>query len=156
MDRVAEYGIASHWSYKEKGSVKTVMQNEMEQKLQFFRSIMDLKNTEENAEEFVNSVKEDVLQNTIYIFTPLGDVIELPNGSTPIDFAYKVHTDVGNKTTGALVNSHIVPLDYKLENEDVVKIITNNNSDGPSREWLNFVQTTQAKNKIKNFFKAKF
>ena len=152
MDRVAEYGIASHWSYKEKGSVKTVMQNEMEQKLQFFRSIMDLKNTEENAEEFVNSVKEDVLQNTIYIFTPLGDVIELPNGSTPIDFAYKVHTDVGNKTTGALVNSHIVPLDYKLENEDVVKIITNNNSEGPSREWLNFVQTTQAKNKIRNFF----
>ena len=152
MDRVAEYGIASHWSYKEKGSVKTVMQNEMEQKLQFFRSIMDLKNTEEDAEEFVNTVKEEVFQNTIYVFTPLGDVIELPSGSTPIDFAYKVHTNVGDKTTGALVNSHIVPLDYKLENEDIVKIITNNNSDGPSREWLNFVQTTQAKNKIKAFF----
>ena len=152
MDRVAEYGIASHWSYKEKGSVKTVMQNEMEQKLQFFRAIMDLRKSEDSPEGFVNTVKEEIFQNTIYVFTPLGDVIELPNGSTPIDFAYKVHTDVGEKTTGAIVNEHIVPLDYKLKNEDVVKIITNNNSDGPSREWLNFVQTTQAKNKIRNFF----
>ena len=152
MDRVAEYGIASHWSYKEKGSVKAVMQNEMEQKLQFFRSIMDLRKSEESPEGFVNTVKEEIFQNTIYVFTPLGDVIELPNGSTPVDFAYKVHTNVGEKTTGAIVNEHIVPLDYKLKNEDVVKIITNNNSDGPSREWLNFVQTTQAKNKIRNFF----
>ena len=152
MDRVAEYGIASHWSYKEKGSVKAVMQNEMEQKLQFFRAIMDLQKTEENPESFVNSVKEEIFRNTIYVFTPMGDVIELTNGSTPIDFAYKVHTNVGEKTTGAIVNGHIVPLDYKLKNEDIVKIITNNNSEGPSREWLNFVQTTQAKNKIRNFF----
>ena len=152
MDRVAEYGIASHWSYKEKGSVKAVMQNEMEQKLQFFRAIMDLRKDEDSPEGFVNTVKEEVFQNTIYVFTPLGDVIELPNGSTPIDFAYKVHTNVGEKTTGALVNERIVPLDHKLKNEDVVKIITNNNSEGPSREWLNFVQTTQAKNKIRNFF----
>lgn len=152
MDRVAEYGIASHWSYKEKGSVKAVMQNEMEQKLQFFRAIMDLRKSEDSPEGFVNTVKEEIFQNTIYVFTPLGDVIELPNGSTPVDFAYKVHTNVGEKTTGAIVNEHIVPLDYKLKNEDVVKIITNNNSDGPSREWLNFVQTTQAKNKIRNFF----
>ncbi|MBR3363140.1 MAG: bifunctional (p)ppGpp synthetase/guanosine-3',5'-bis(diphosphate) 3'-pyrophosphohydrolase [Bacilli bacterium] len=152
MDRVAEYGIASHWSYKEKGSVKAVMQNEMEQKLQFFRAIMDLRKSEDSPEGFVNTVKEEIFQNTIYVFTPLGDVIELPNGSTPIDFAYKVHTNVGEKTTGAIVNEHIVPLDYKLKNEDVVKIITNNNSEGPSREWLNFVQTTQAKNKIRNFF----
>ncbi|MBR3209365.1 MAG: bifunctional (p)ppGpp synthetase/guanosine-3',5'-bis(diphosphate) 3'-pyrophosphohydrolase [Bacilli bacterium] len=152
MDRIAEYGIASHWSYKEKGSVKAVMQNEMEQKLQFFRAIMDLQKVEDNPEEFVNTVKMEVFQNTIYVFTPLGDVIELPNGSTPVDFAYKVHTNVGEKTTGALVNDHIVPLDYKLKSEDVVKIITNNNSEGPSREWLNFVQTTQAKTKIRNFF----
>lgn len=155
MDRVAEYGIASHWSYKEKGSVKAVMQNEMEQKLQFFRSIMDLQKSYENtdsSEMFVNSVKEEVFQNTIYVFTPLGDVIELPNGSTPIDFAYKVHTNVGSRCTGAIVNSHIVPLDYKLKNEDIVKIITSNNSQGPSRQWLEFVQTTQAKTKIKNYF----
>ena len=152
MDRVAEYGIASHWSYKEKGSVKAVMQNEMEQKLQFFRAIMDLRKSEDSPEGFVNTVKEEIFQNTIYVFTPLGDVIELPNGSTPVDFAYKVHTNVGEKTTGAIVNERIVPLDHKLKNEDVVKIITNNNSEGPSREWLNFVQTTQAKNKIRNFF----
>ena len=152
MDRVAEYGIASHWSYKEKGSVKAVMQNEMEQKLQFFRAIMDLKKEQENPEDFVNTVKEEVFHNTIYVFTPLGDVIELPNGSTPVDFAYKVHTNVGDKTTGAIVNSNMVPLDYKLKSDDIVKIITNNNSPGPSREWLNFVQTTHAKNKIKAFF----
>ena len=152
MDRVAEYGIASHWSYKEKGSVRAVMQNEMEQKLQFFRSIMDLHNSENSPEDFVNTVKEEVFQNTIYVFTPLGDVIELPNGSTPVDFAYKVHSKVGDKTTGAIVNSHIVPLDYKLKNEDIVKIITNNNSEGPNRQWLTFVKSTQAKNKIKAFF----
>ena len=152
MDRVAEYGIASHWSYKEKGSVKAVMQNEMEQKLQFFRAIMDLKREQDNPEEFVNIVKKEVFQNTIYVFTPLGDVIELPNGSTPIDFAYRVHTNVGDKATGAIVNSHMVPLDYELKSDDIVKIITNNNSPGPSREWLNIVRTTQAKNKIKAFF----
>lgn len=152
MDRVAEYGIASHWSYKEKGSVKAVMQNEMEQKLQFFRAIMDLRREQENPEDFVNTVKTEVFQNTIYVFTPLGDVIELPNGSTPIDFAYKVHTNVGDKATGAIVNSNMVPLDYKLKSDDIVKIITSNNSSGPSREWLTFVKTTHAKNKIKAFF----
>ncbi len=152
MDRVAEYGIASHWSYKEKGSVKAVMQNEMEQKLQFFRAIMDLKKEQDNAADFVDTVKKEVFQNTIYVFTPLGDVIELPNGSTPIDFAYKVHSKVGDKAVGAIVNSNMVPLDYQLKSDDIVKIITNNNSAGPSREWLNIVKTTQAKNKIKAFF----
>lgn len=151
MDKVAENGIASHWSYKESGSGKKAMQTDMEQKLQFFKSIMELKQTEENPEEFVNSVREDVLKNTIYVFTPLGDVIELPNGSTPIDFAYRVHTKVGDSMTGALVNSAIVTLDYKLQNNDVVKIITSNKSKGPSRQWLEIVKTTQAKNKIKNF-----
>lgn len=153
MDRVAEYGIASHWSYKEKGSsVKAAMQNDMERKLQFFRTIMDLKNSEENPEDFVNNVKEEVFKNTIYVFTPMGDVIELPKDSSPVDFAYKVHTNVGEKMTGALVNGNMVPLDYKLNNEDVVKIITSNHSSGPSRQWLDFAQTTQAKNKIKAFF----
>ena len=152
MDKVAENGIASHWSYKEKGSNKAAIQSDMEQKLQFFKSIMELKNNEENPEEFVKSVKEDVLKNTIYVFTPKGDVIELPNGSTPIDFAYKVHTKVGDQMTGALVNSQIVPFDYELENNDVVKVITSNNSSGPSREWLKMAKTTQAKNKMKNFF----
>ena len=117
MDKVAENGIASHWSYKEG---KSNMQSEMEQKLQFFRVIMELKN-EESEDQFVDSVKEDVLKDTIYVFTPMGDVIELPNGSTPIDFAYRVHSKVGDTTVGAIVNNNIVPLDYKLQDNDIVK-----------------------------------
>lgn len=147
MDKVAENGIASHWSYKEG---KSNMQSEMEQKLQFFRVIMELKN-EESEEHFVDSVKEDVLKDTIYVFTPLGDVIELPNGSTPIDFAYRVHSKVGDTMIGAIVNNTIVPLDYKLKDNDIVKINTNKNST-PSKEWINIAKTTQAKNKIKSFF----
>ncbi len=151
MDKVAENGIASHWSYKEKGSSKAAIQSDMEQKLQFFKSIMELKKNEENPEEFVKSVKEDILKNTIYVFTPMGDVIELPNGATPLDFAYKVHTKVGDTCTGAIVNSVMVPLDYELQNNDVIKIITKPSA-SPSHEWLNIVKTTQARNKIKNFF----
>ncbi len=147
MDKVAENGIASHWSYKEG---KSNMQNEMEQKLQFFRVIMELKN-EETEEQFVDSVKEDVLKDSIYVFTPMGDVIELPKGSTPIDFAYRVHSKVGDTTIGAIVNNNIVPLDYQLQDNDIVKINTNKSST-PSKEWLNIVKTTQAKNKIKAFF----
>lgn len=149
MDNLAEHGIASHWSYKEKG--KTIMQSAMEEKLQFFRSIMELSNEEESDEIFVNSVKEDVLKNIIYVFTPKGDVIELPLGSTPIDFAYRVHSKVGDSMVGAIVNGNIVPLDYKLQNNDIIKINTNKNSI-PSREWINMAYTAQAKNKIKAFF----
>ncbi|MDD3392778.1 MAG: bifunctional (p)ppGpp synthetase/guanosine-3',5'-bis(diphosphate) 3'-pyrophosphohydrolase [Bacilli bacterium] len=153
MDRIAEYGIASHWSYKEKGSnAKAALQNTMEQKLQFFRSIIELKNDENNAEEFVNSVREDVFKNTIYVFTPKGDVVELPSGSTPIDFAYKVHSEVGDKMVGAVVNGAIVSLDYNLQDNDIIKVNTNKNSFGPSREWMNMAKTLQAKNKIKSFY----
>ncbi len=152
MDQVAEHGIASHWSYKEHGSnVKASMQSAMEQKLQFFREIMELKE-EKNDELFVHNVQEDVLNNTIYVFTPKGDVIELPQGSTPIDFAYRVHSGVGDKMVGALVNGNIVSLDYQLNDGDIVKINTNKNSSGPSREWIDMAFTAQAKNKIKNFF----
>ncbi len=153
MDEIAENGIASHWSYKEKGSsVKASMQNDMEQKLQFFKSIIELQQDEANDEEFVKSVKEDVFKNTIYVFTPKGDVIEMPNGATPIDFAYRVHSNIGDKMVGAIVNGNIVPLDYALQSNDIIKINTNNNSTGPSREWLNIVKTNQAKNKIKAYF----
>ena len=148
MDQVAEHGIASHWSYKEKG--KTIMQSAMEEKLQFFRAIMELSN-EESDEAFINSVKEDVLKNMIYVFTPKGDVIELPLGSTPIDFAYRVHSKVGDSMVGAIVNGNIVPLDYKLQDNDIVKINTNKTKT-PSREWIKMAYTAQAKNKIKAFF----
>ena len=152
MDRIAEYGIASHWSYKEHSDASKMMQNAMEQKLQFFRSIIELQEENSSAEEFVNTVKEDVLKANIYVFTPKGDVMELPKGSTPIDFAYRVHTEVGEKMVGALVNNVIVPLDYELKSNDIVKINTNKMSTGPSKEWLNIVKTNQAKSKIKNFF----
>jgi GTP pyrophosphokinase len=152
MDEVAESGIASHWSYKENGSNKIASKNMMEDKLQFFRSLMEMNNEEITDKEFVSSVKEE-FNNTIYVFTPNGDVIELPSGSTPIDFAYKVHSGVGDKMVGAVVNDNLVPLDYTLQNEDVVKINTNKNSKGPSREWINMAKTAQAKNKIRSFFK---
>lgn len=150
MDKIAEHGIASHWSYKEGKS--GALQNTMEQKLQFFRSIIELKSEDSNDEEFVNSVKEDIFKDTIYVFTPKGDVVELPAGATPIDFAYKVHSQVGDKMVSAIVNNVIVPLDYSLKDNDIIKINTNNNSLGPNKEWLNIVKTTQARNKIKSFF----
>ncbi len=152
MDAVAERGIASHWSYKEQGSNKPSVQNQMEQKLQFFRSIMELNKEESNDEAFVQSVQEDLFQNVIYVFTPKGDVIELPNGATPIDFAYRVHSRVGETMIGAIVNGSIVPLDYTLQDGDIIKINTNKNSFGPGREWINMAKTTGAKNKIKAFF----
>ncbi len=153
MDEVAENGIASHWAYKEnKGSNTTAnLQSTTEQKLQFFKSIIDLSKDKMSSEEFVNSVKDEVLNNNIYVFTPKGDVIELPKGATPIDFAYKVHTKVGETTTGAIVNNSIVPLNHELKNNDIVRIITNKNST-PSKEWINMVKATQTRNKIKSFF----
>ena len=149
MDQVAEHGIASHWSYKEKG--KTMMQSAMEEKLQFFRSIIELSKEEDSDEKFINSVKEDVFKKIIYVFTPKGDVVELPVGSTPIDFAYRVHSKVGDSMVGAIVNGNIVPLDYELQDNDIIKINTNKTST-PSREWMNMAYTAQAKNKIRAYF----
>ena len=153
MHKIAEYGIASHWTYKAKGgSVKTV-KDSMEQKLQIFRSIMELNEDSNSPEEFINSIKQDVLTtDSIYVYTPKGDVLELPKDSTPIDFAYKVHTEVGNSVVGALVNDNIVPLDYHLKTGDIIKINTSKTSKGPNKDWLNFVVTSQAKNKIKSFY----
>ena len=153
MDEVAENGIAAHWAYKEnKGSQNSAnLTNTTEQKLQFFKSIIDLSHDKMSSEEFVNSVRDEVLNNNIYCFTPKGDVIELPKGATPIDFAYKIHTKVGESTVGAIVNNNIVPLDYELKNNDIVKINTNKSST-PSKEWLNMVKCSATKNKIKSFF----
>lgn len=153
MDKIAELGIAAHWSYKEQGSGKiATMQDAMEQKLQFFRTMMEIRDDENNDEEFARVVREDILQDNIYVFTPKGDVLELPLGSTPIDFAYRVHSDVGDKMVGAIVNGNIVPFDYVLKNDDIVKINCNKNSFGPNREWIDIAHTQQAKNKIKSFF----
>ncbi len=152
MDEIAENGIASHWAYKEKKDAAVEMQNITEQKLQFYKSIIELRDDKLTSEDFVEKVKNEVLNNNIYVYTPKGDVFELPIGATPIDFAYKIHSQVGDKMTGAIVNNNMVPLTYELKDSDIVKIITNNNSKGPSREWINIAKTTSAKNKIKSFF----
>ena len=135
MHKIAEYGIASHWTYKAKGgSVKTV-KDSMEQKLQIFRSIMQLNEDTDSPEEFINSIKQDVLTtDSIYVYTPKGDVLELPRDATPIDFAYKVHTEVGNSVIGAIVNDAIVPLDYHLKTGDIIKINTSKTSRGPNKD----------------------
>ena len=153
MDEVAENGIASHWAYKENGGSNSNanLQSTTEQKLQFFKSIIDLSHDKMSSEEFVNTVKDEVLNNNIYCYTPKGDVIELPRGATPIDFAYKIHTKVGETTVGAIVNNNIVPLNYELKDNDIVKINTNKNST-PSKEWVNMVKSTATRNKIKAFF----
>ena len=150
MDEIAERGIASHWSYKEGTSGN--IQNNMEQKLQFFRSIIELNQEELSDEEYMKNVTNDVFNDTIYVYTPKGDVIELPNGSTPIDFAYRVHSKVGDSMIGAIVNNNIVPLDYKLQDNDIIKINTNKSS-SPSYEWINIAYTAGAKSKIRAYFK---
>ena len=148
MDEIAEKGIASHWSYKEKGTKK--IQNAMEQKLEMFRNVIESSNNDTDA-DFESKVNADIFSDLIYTYTPKGDVVELPIGSTPIDFAYRIHSRVGDTTVGAIVNDQIVPLSYELKNDDVVNIKTNNNST-PNKDWLSFVKTSQAKNKIKAFF----
>ena len=152
MDEIAENGVASHWAYKEHKTLTEGVRTSTEAKLQFFKSIIELNEEKMSSEDFVNSVKNEILNNNIYVFTPKGDIFELPKGSTPIDFAYRVHTRVGETTVGAIVNNNMVPLNSELKNNDIVKIITNKNSPGPSKEWLNIVASTQARNKIKAFF----
>ena len=153
MDEVAENGIAAHWSYKEnRGSGSNAnLTSTTEQKLQFFKSIIDLSHDKMSSEDFVNSVKDEVLNNNIYVFTPKGDVIELPRGATPLDFAYRIHTKVGETTVGAIVNNNIVPLNYELKDNDIVKINTNKSST-PTKEWLNMVKCSTTKSKIKAYF----
>ncbi|MEI3251397.1 MAG: RelA/SpoT family protein [Candidatus Gastranaerophilaceae bacterium] len=152
MDKIAEYGIASHWSYKEHKDGAKSAKDAMEQKLQIFRNIIELNEDANTPEEFITSVKKDILtSDVIYVYTPKGDVIELPAQSTPVDFAYKVHSEVGDHVVGAIVNDNIVPLDYKLVTGDIIKVNTNKASK-PSKDWLNFVVTSGAKNKIKSYY----
>lgn len=146
MDEIAECGIASHWSYKENGS--KAIQNLMEQKLEMFRDAMELTNSEE---EVVKGFDELFISNMVYVFTPNGDVMELPEGSTPVDFAYRIHSHIGDTMINAIVNDQIVPMDYKLQNDDIVKINTNESST-PNKEWLKFVKTNQARSRIKSYF----
>ena len=149
MDEIAEHGIASHWSYKEHsdGAVK----NLMEQKLEIFRNTIDLATSDASNELFEQNMETELLSKQVYVFTPKGDVMELPLGSTPVDFAYRIHSDIGDHMVGAIVNDNIVPLDYELNDNDIIKVNTNSNAK-PNIDWLKFVKTSQAKNKIKAYF----
>ena len=152
MHEVAEYGVAAHWAYKE-GNKEKVTNDPLQKQLDWFKDLIELQKDSKDANDFMNSVKEDIFGDKVYVFTPKGDVSELPLGSGPLDFAYNIHTEVGNKTVGAKVNNKIVPLNYQLKTGDIVEVLTSANSFGPSRDWINLVFTSRAKNKIKRFFK---
>ena len=150
MHEIAEYGIAAHWRYKEKGSRKADSASDI--KFSWMRKLVEYNKETKNAEDFVNSVKLDLFSDQVFAFTPGGDVIDLPQGATPIDFAYRIHSDVGHKTVGALINGRIAQLDTKLKNGDIVEIMTSKVS-APRLDWLNFVVTKQAASRIRQWYK---
>jgi GTP pyrophosphokinase len=150
MHRTAEYGIAAHWQYKE--GVKPTA-GSFDQKLSWLRQLLEWQHDSRDAGEFMESLKIDLFADTVFVFTPKGDVVELPAGSCPLDFAYRVHTDVGHRCIGAKINSRIIPLETKLTNGDIVEILTSKQANGPSRDWLSFVKTSQAKNRIRQWFR---
>ena len=152
MHKTAEYGIAAHWKYKE--NITGEGDNE-EQKISWLRQILEWQRDLSDNHEFLNLLKDDLnmFSENVYCFTPNGDLKSLPNGSTPIDFAYSIHSAVGNKMVGARVNGKMVNIDYKIQNGDQVEVVTSNNSNGPSMDWLKIVKSTQAKNKINQWFK---
>ena len=158
MHKTAEYGIAAHWKYKESNDGKKSVEAQEEEKLSWLRQILEWQRDMSDNREFLNLIKGDLdlFAEDVYCFTPQGDVKNLPNGSTPIDFAYAIHSAVGNKMVGARVNGKLVNIDYKIQNGDRIEILTSQNSKGPSRDWLNIVKRTQAKNKINQWFKKEF
>ena len=158
MHKTAEYGIAAHWKYKETGGSNTKGLNTQEEKLNWLRQILEWQRDMSDNREFLSLLKGDLdlFQEDVYCFTPNGDVKNLPNGSTPVDFAYAIHSAVGNKMVGARVNGKLVNIDYKIQNGDRIEILTSQNSKGPSRDWLNIVKSTQAKSKINSWFKKEF
>lgn len=157
MHKTAEYGIAAHWKYKEGKTQEQEQEEEnsedMEKKLVWLRQMMEWQKDLNDPKEFMEALKIELFTNQVFVFSPKADVVELPAGSTPVDFAYKVHTAVGNRCIGAKVDGRIVPLDYKLKNGNIVEIITSSHTNGPSRDWLNLVKSSQAKNKIRQWFK---
>ena len=150
MHRIAEYGVAAHWRYKESGSVVVAKTEDM--KMSWLKQMLEMKEHAEDAQDYVESIKLDLFRDEVFVFTPAGDVIDLPIGSTPVDFAFRIHTQVGCSCTGSMVNGKIVPLDYHLMNGDVVEIMTTKKAT-PKLDWIKFVQTHQAKTRIRQWFK---
>ena len=153
MHETAEYGIAAHWKYKEGITDSNNKELRYENKMSWLRQILEWQKELDNANDLVETIKVDLLNEEVYVFTPQGKVVELPMGSCPLDFAYRIHSDVGNSCVGAKVNGKIVPLNYTLNNGDIVEIMTSKNSNGPSRDWLNFTKSAHARNKIRQYFK---
>jgi guanosine-3',5'-bis(diphosphate) 3'-pyrophosphohydrolase len=153
MHETAEYGIAAHWVYKEKGGRLAQQSGAEAEKLQWLRQIMEWQSDAKDASEFMESLRVDLFHDEVYVFTPKGEVKSLPQGSTPVDFAYAIHTDVGHRCIGAKVNGRIVPLTYRLQSGDIVEILTSKTPQGPSRDWLQFVASSGARNKIRQWFK---
>jgi GTP pyrophosphokinase len=150
MHRTSEFGIAAHWAYKEGSAVPT---GNFEDKMSWFREILELQNDTRDASEFMESLKMDFFSDLVFVFTPKGEVIELPAGSGPLDFAYRIHTEVGNRTIGAKVNGRIVPLDHRINTGDIIEILTSKHSYGPSQDWIKIAQSSHARSKIKQWFK---
>ena len=150
MDKVASFGLTVYWD-EQKGKARDVMQDDLKQKSQFFNSLIEINSMFGDNQQFVNQIKTELFADRIYVYTTKGDIIELPKGATPIDFAYKIHTDIGNTMIGAFVNDEYVPIDYVLQNKDRVRIVTDDLSYGPRIDWIDKVQTSLAKKKIKEF-----
>ena len=155
MHRTAEYGIAAHWKYKE-GRTSGSKESSLDERLAWLRQLMEWQNDLKDPSEFINTLKVDLFSDRVFVFTPRGDVVELPKGATPIDFAYSIHSQVGNKCVGARINRRMVPLATPLNTGDIVEIQTSASSKGPSRDWLNIAQTSNAKNKIRQFLKREY
>jgi guanosine-3',5'-bis(diphosphate) 3'-pyrophosphohydrolase len=149
MHRIAEFGVAAHWTYKEGGKDAS-----FDQKLSWLRSLLEWQSEVGDAESFLDTVKVDLFQDEVYVFTPKGDVLNLPADSTPVDFAYRIHTEVGHRCIGSKVNGRMVPLDYALQNGEIVEILTSKSPHGPSRDWLSFVKSASAKERIRKWFKG--
>lgn len=152
MHQVSEYGVAAHWKYKEAGKGATAG-NAVDQKMNWLRQMVNLQQELSDPKEYFEALKVDIFSDEVFVFTPKGDVVDLPKGSNPIDFAYRIHTEVGHHCVGAKVNGKMVPLEYKLKNGDIVSVVTNKANNGPSRDWLNIVASSETRSKIRSWFK---